>query len=81
MSLAHARIAPLLNYSIMKYFVANFKIECEAELMQPARELLSAAACEAGFEAACRQRIGFQYRLLNVLWVIADPFQVPLLWQ
>lgn len=34
----------------MKYFVANFKIECEAELMQPARELLSAAACEAGFE-------------------------------
>lgn len=35
----------------MKYFVANFKIECEAELIQPARELLSAAACEAGFEA------------------------------
>lgn len=35
----------------MRYFVANFKIECEAELMQPARELLSAAACEAGFEA------------------------------
>ena len=35
----------------MKYFVANFKIECEPELMQPARELLSAAACEAGFEA------------------------------
>lgn len=35
----------------MKYFVANFKIECEAELMRPARELLSAAACEAGFEA------------------------------
>lgn len=51
LSLAHARIAPILNYSIMKYFVANFKIECEAELMQPARELLSAAACEAGFEA------------------------------
>lgn len=35
----------------MKYFVANFKIECETELMKPARELLSAAACEAGFEA------------------------------
>lgn len=35
----------------MKYFVANFKIECEPELMQPASELLSAAACEAGFEA------------------------------
>lgn len=35
----------------MKYFVVNFKIECEPELMQPARELLSAAACEAGFEA------------------------------
>ena len=35
----------------MKYFVANFNIECEPELMQPARELLSAAACEAGFEA------------------------------
>lgn len=35
----------------MKYFVASFKIECEPELMQPARELLSAAACEAGFEA------------------------------
>lgn len=51
LSLAHARTTPLLNYSIMKYFVANFKIECEAELMQPARELLSAAACEAGFEA------------------------------
>ena len=51
LSLAHARTAPLLNYSIMKYFVANFKIECEAELIQPARELLSAAACEAGFEA------------------------------
>lgn len=51
MPLAHARTAPLLNSSIMKYFVANFKIECEAELMQPARELLSAAACEAGFEA------------------------------
>ena len=34
----------------MKYFVANFKIECEPELMQPARELLSAAACEAGLE-------------------------------
>lgn len=51
LSLAHARIAPPLNYSIMKYFVANFKIECGAELMQPARELLSAAACEAGFEA------------------------------
>ena len=51
MSLAHARTAPLLNYSIMKYFVAPSKLECEAELMQPARELLSAAACEAGFEA------------------------------
>lgn len=51
MSLAHARIAPPPKYSIMKYFVANFKIECNAELMQPARELLSAAACEAGFEA------------------------------
>lgn len=51
LSLAHARTAPILNYSIMKYFVAKFKIECEAELMQPARELLSAAACEAGFEA------------------------------
>lgn len=35
----------------MKYFVANFKIECAAELLQPARELLSAAACDAGFEA------------------------------
>ena len=35
----------------MKYFVAKFKINCDADLMQPARELLSAAACEAGFEA------------------------------
>lgn len=35
----------------MKYFIARFNIECEADLMQVARELLSAAACEAGFEA------------------------------
>lgn len=36
----------------MKYYVANFDIECADELLQPARELLSAAACEAGFEAS-----------------------------
>lgn len=35
----------------MKYYVANFDIVCAEELLQPARELLSAAACEAGFEA------------------------------
>ena len=35
----------------MKYYVANFDIECAEELLQPARELLSAAACDAGFEA------------------------------
>lgn len=35
----------------MKYYVAKFDIECADELLQPARELLSAAACEAGFEA------------------------------
>lgn len=35
----------------MKYYVANFDIERAEELLQPARELLSAAACEAGFEA------------------------------
>lgn len=35
----------------MKYYVANFDIECAEELLKPARELLSAAACEAGFEA------------------------------
>lgn len=35
----------------MKYYVANFDIECADELLQPARELLSTAACEAGFEA------------------------------
>lgn len=35
----------------MKYYVANFDIECADKLLQPARELLSAAACEAGFEA------------------------------
>lgn len=35
----------------MKYYVANFDIECADELLQPARELLSAVACEAGFEA------------------------------
>lgn len=35
----------------MKYFVADFKIASEAEQLQVARELLSAAACEAGFEA------------------------------
>lgn len=39
------------KYSFMKYFVADFKIVCEAEQLQVARELLSAAACEAGFEA------------------------------
>lgn len=35
----------------MKYYVANFDIECADEMLQSARELLSAAACEAGFEA------------------------------
>lgn len=35
----------------MKYYVARFNIECEPELLQIARELLSASACEAGFEA------------------------------
>lgn len=35
----------------MKYYVANFSIECEPDFLQTARELLSAAACEAGFEA------------------------------
>lgn len=35
----------------MKYFVAKFSIKCSADLLQSARELLSAAACEAGFEA------------------------------
>lgn len=35
----------------MKYYVANFDIECAEEMLQPARELLSAAACDAGFEA------------------------------
>lgn len=35
----------------MKYYVANFNIGCDSELLQTSRELLSAAACEAGFEA------------------------------
>lgn len=35
----------------MKYYVARFNIGCEPELLQIARELLSASACEAGFEA------------------------------
>lgn len=35
----------------MKYLVARFNIECDGSLSQTARELLSAAACEAGFEA------------------------------
>ena len=35
----------------MKYYVAKFKIESDSTLLQTARELLSAAACEAGFEA------------------------------
>lgn len=35
----------------MKYYVANFNIGCDSELFQTSRELLSAAACEAGFEA------------------------------
>lgn len=35
----------------MKYFIARFSISCAADMLQPARELLSAAACDAGFEA------------------------------
>lgn len=35
----------------MKYYVARFNIECEPEQLQIARELLSASACEVGFEA------------------------------
>lgn len=35
----------------MKYYVARFNIGCEPELLQIARELLSASACEVGFEA------------------------------
>ena len=35
----------------MKYYVGKFAIKCEPKMMQTARELLSAAACEAGFEA------------------------------
>lgn len=35
----------------MKYYVARFNIECKPELLQIACELLSASACEAGFEA------------------------------
>lgn len=35
----------------MKYYVAKFRIECGAGLLQTARDLLSASACEAGFEA------------------------------
>lgn len=35
----------------MKYYVVRFNIECKPELLQIARELLSASACEAGFEA------------------------------
>ena len=35
----------------MKYYVVNFSIDCEGGFLQTARELLSAAACEAGFEA------------------------------
>ena len=52
----------------MKYFVANFKIECEPELMQPARELLSAAACEAGFEAFEDTEDGLQGYLQRPLY-------------
>lgn len=35
----------------MKYYVARFNIECKPELLQIARELLSASACDVGFEA------------------------------
>ena len=35
----------------MKYNVAKFRISCQADFMQSARELLAAAASEAGFEA------------------------------
>ena len=35
----------------MKYFIARFTIKSTENLLQPSRELLSAAACEAGFEA------------------------------
>lgn len=35
----------------MKYYVADFVIACQKDMLQVSRELLSAAACEAGFEA------------------------------
>lgn len=35
----------------MKYYVAKFTVRCDKDFLQTARELLSAAACEAGFEA------------------------------
>lgn len=35
----------------MKYYIAEFKIACNEELMQTARELLADVAGEAGFEA------------------------------
>ena len=34
----------------MKYYEVNFTIEAPAELMQDARDILSALAGEAGFE-------------------------------
>jgi ribosomal protein L11 methyltransferase len=42
----------------MKYYVAKFTIDCAPELLQTARELLSASACEAGFEAFEDTEIG-----------------------
>ena len=38
-------------YSRMKYQVAVFNISCPEELLQVARDLIAAAAGEAGFEA------------------------------
>ena len=35
----------------MKYLVATFKIEVEADLMQVCRDLLADSSAEAGFES------------------------------
>lgn len=35
----------------MKYYIVKFRISCAVDFLQSARDLLSEAACEAGFEA------------------------------
>lgn len=67
----------------MKYYEVNFKIEAPAEMMQDARDVLSALAGEAGFETFEETQegvIGYvQQTLLNehMLQQLAEEFPLP----